>query len=339
MTQIFTALSASLDGFIAGPDDGPGQPLGKGGTRLFDWYSDGDTPSRYYESFKLSASSAEVFDAMAGRVGAVISGRRTYDISNAWGGKGPLPGAPLFVLTHRVPQYVPPGEPAYTFVTDGIASAVAQARMAAGGKDVSLMGSAAVQQCLRAGLLDEIEVHLVPVLLGGGVRLLDHIGENSVQLERLHARRLQFRRLLQCSSDALASSAVRAAQPVLLERRSGRATGQPGIERLDERARIPPGTRERAAAGEQQAGHGATCLQCFQHDRPEVLNVLGKQPSLLRSRPREQVAVGHRPQIRSLGCGDDIVPELAQRDRDRRREHLVEREPASGRPVHAMSCR
>jgi dihydrofolate reductase len=184
MTQIFTALWASLDGFIAGPDDRPGQPLGKGGTRLFDWYSDGDTPSRYYESFKLSASSAEVFDAMAGRVGAVISGRRTYDISNAWGGTGPLPGAPLFVLTHRVPQSVPPGEPAYTFVTDGIVSAVAQARTAAGGKDVSLMGSAAVQQCLRAGLLDEIEIHLIPVLLGGGVRLLDHIGENAVQLER-----------------------------------------------------------------------------------------------------------------------------------------------------------
>lgn len=185
MTQIFTALSASLDGFIAGPDDGPGQPLGKGGKRLFDWYSDGDTPSRYYESFKLSPSSAEVFDAMAGRVGAVISGRRTYDISNAWGGTGPLPGTPLFVLTHRIPQYVPIGEPTYTFVTDGIESAVAQARTAAGGKDVSLMGSAAVQQCLRAGLLDEIEIHLIPVLLGGGVRLLDHIGENSVQLERL----------------------------------------------------------------------------------------------------------------------------------------------------------
>src|ERR1035437_3095606 len=93
MTQVFTALSASLDGFIAGPDDDPAQPLGKGGTRLFDWYSDGDPPSRYYESFKLSASSAEAFDAMAGRVGAVTSGRRTYDISSAWRGTCPLPGA------------------------------------------------------------------------------------------------------------------------------------------------------------------------------------------------------------------------------------------------------
>ena len=183
MTKIFTALSASLDGFIAGPDDSPAQPLGKGGMRLFDWYSDGDTPSRYYESFKLSAASAEVFDAMAGRVGAVISGRRTYDITDGWGGDGPLPGAPLFVLTHQVPEHVPQGEPPYTFVTDGIESAVEQARAAAGGKDVSLMGSAAVQQALRAGLLDEIEIHLIPVLLGGGVRLLDHLGDDPVELE------------------------------------------------------------------------------------------------------------------------------------------------------------
>ena len=185
MTKIFTALSASLDGFIAGPDDSPAQPLGKGGMRLFNWYSDGDTPSRYYESFKLSAASAEVFDAMAGRVGAVISGRRTYDITDGWGGDGPLPGAPLFVLTHAVPQHVPQGKSAYTFVTDGIESAIEQARAAAGGKDVSLMGAAAVQQALRAGLLDEIQIHLIPVLLGGGVRLLDHLGDDPVDLERI----------------------------------------------------------------------------------------------------------------------------------------------------------
>jgi dihydrofolate reductase len=185
MTQIFTALSASLDGYIAGPDDGPQQPLGKGGMRLFDWYSDGDTPSRYYESFKLSAASAEVFDTVAGRVGAVISGRRTYDITDGWGGDGPLPGAPLFVLTHHVPQHVPHGRSVYTFVTDGIESAIEQASAAAGGKDVSLMGAAAVQHALRAGLLDEIEIHLIPVLLCGGVRLLDHLGDDPVELERL----------------------------------------------------------------------------------------------------------------------------------------------------------
>ena len=177
MTRIVTALSVSLDGFIAGPGDGPGQPLGAGGARLFDWYTGGDTPSRYYPSFKLAAPSAAFFDEGVGRVGAVISGRRTYDIAGAWGGRGPLPGVPLFVLTHRVPRQVPRGEPPYTFVTDGIASAVEQARAAAGGKDVALMGTAAVQQCLRAGLLDELTLHLVPVLLGSGARLLDRLGE------------------------------------------------------------------------------------------------------------------------------------------------------------------
>jgi dihydrofolate reductase len=184
MSRIFVALSASLDGFIAGPGDSPQQPLGAGGSRLFEWYGDGDTPSRHYPSFKLSAPSAAFFDEVASRVGAIITGRRTYDISEAWGGSGPLPGAPLFVLTHDVPEDVPSGDPPYTFVTDGIESAVEQARTAAGGKDVSLMGSAATQQCLRAGLLDELIVHLVPVLLGGGVRLLDHLGDAApVQLE------------------------------------------------------------------------------------------------------------------------------------------------------------
>jgi dihydrofolate reductase len=138
-----------------------------------------------YESFKLSAASAEVFDALAGRVGAVISGRRTYEITDGWGGDGPLPGAPLFVLTHQIPEHVPHGNSAYTFVTDGIESAIEQARAAAGGKDVSLMGSAAVQQALRAGLLDEIGIHLIPVLLGGGMRLLDHLGDEPVELERI----------------------------------------------------------------------------------------------------------------------------------------------------------
>jgi dihydrofolate reductase len=175
MTRIISALTVSLDGFIAGPDDGPGQPLGRGGGRLFDWYSNGDTPSRLYPSFRLFKASADFFDEFAGRCGAVITGRRTYDISNAWNGAGPLPGAPLFVLTHTVPDVVPEGDPPYTFVTGGIADAVAQARAAADGKDVSVMGSAGVQQALREGLLDELILHLVPILLGAGVRLLDDV--------------------------------------------------------------------------------------------------------------------------------------------------------------------
>jgi dihydrofolate reductase len=183
MTQVITGLSTSLDGFIAGADDGLERPLGTGGERLFQWFSDGDTPSRYYPSFQMSAVSAAVFDEAAGRAGAVISGRRTYDIARAWGGSGPLPGVPLFVLTHQVPDTVPSGDPPYTFVTDGIESAVEQARVAAAGKDVALMGASIVQQCLRAGLLDELTINLVPVVLGRGVRLLDGLEPGSAELE------------------------------------------------------------------------------------------------------------------------------------------------------------
>src|SRR6266704_555120 len=158
MTRIISGMSVSLDGYVAGPDDSREHPLGIGGERLFEWYSDGDTPSRLYPSFRLSKPSADFFDG--------------------WNGDGPLPGAPLFVLTHNVPDEVPQGSSTYTFVTTGIADAVAQARAAAGGKDVSIMGSAGVQQARRDGLLDELVLDLVPVLLGGGVRLLDGVDAN-----------------------------------------------------------------------------------------------------------------------------------------------------------------
>jgi dihydrofolate reductase len=183
MTKVVTAHSTSLDGCIAGADDRPKQPLGVGGDRLFNWFSDGDTPSRYYPGFKMSAVSAAFFDEGVSRVGAVISGRRTYDISEAWGGSGPLPGVPLLVLTHHVPDTVPTGDPPYTFVTDGIQRAVEQARTAAAGKDVALMGATIVQQGLRAGLLDELVVSLVPVVLGHGARPLEGLEPGSVQLD------------------------------------------------------------------------------------------------------------------------------------------------------------
>jgi dihydrofolate reductase len=193
MPNVIVALSMSLDGFIAGTNDGPELPLGDGGMRLFDWYFDGDTPIRHYEEaagqgvpvppFRLSSGSAAVFEELVRSGGAVVTGRRTYDIANAWEGNGPVPGVPLFVVTHRIPRDVPTGTSRYTFVTDGVESAIAQAKAAAGDKDVSLMGSAVPQQALRAGLLDEIQVHLIPVLLGGGVRLFDHLGAERVQLE------------------------------------------------------------------------------------------------------------------------------------------------------------
>jgi dihydrofolate reductase len=195
MARVIVDLAMSVDGFIAGANDGQEKPLGDGGMRLFDWYFDGDTPSRHYEAaarrgvpvpdFKLSSTSAEVFDELLESGGAVVTGRRTYDVSDAWGGNGPVPGLPLFIVTHSVPESVPRGESTYTFVTDGVESAIAQAKEAAGDRDVGLMGSAVPQQCLRLGLLDEIQLHLVPVLLGAGVRLFDHLGTESVELELL----------------------------------------------------------------------------------------------------------------------------------------------------------
>lgn len=169
MTKVFSALAVSVDGYITGPHPSPEQPLGAGGGRLFDWYGDGDTPSRVFPSFRLWPASARVFDAVAGRVGAVIAGRKTYDDSGGWGGGGPHPAAPLFVLSHRPLPAPPVSSPEQTFITTGIADAITAAQAAAAGKDVALMGSGVVTAALQAGLLDEVVLHQVPVLLGGGV--------------------------------------------------------------------------------------------------------------------------------------------------------------------------
>jgi dihydrofolate reductase len=114
-----------------------------------------------------------------------VTGRRTYDIANAWDGNGPAPGVPVFVVTHHVPEQPPQGESSYTYVTDGVESAIEQAKAVAGDKCVSVMGASVPQQCLRAGLLDEVQIHLVPVLLGGGVRLFDRLGSDRIQLETI----------------------------------------------------------------------------------------------------------------------------------------------------------
>jgi dihydrofolate reductase len=168
VTKVFAAHAISADGYTTGPDPGPAQPLGVGGQQLFDWYSDGDTPVPDWPSFRLSAESAAVFEALAGRVGAVIAGRKTYDDSNGWGGGGPHPTAPLFVLTNDAPAD-PAGEE-QTFVTAGIEEAIEQAGSvaSAAGKDVGLMGSGVINAALEADLLDEFTIHQVPILLGGG---------------------------------------------------------------------------------------------------------------------------------------------------------------------------
>lgn len=175
MTTITTAHSASVDGFIADEDNRS--------DRLHEWLRAGDTPSRLNPSFKMSAASADFFDEGVGQCGAVIAGRRTYEVSGAWGGRGPMPGLPLFVMTHQAPDTVPAGEPPYTFITEGIEPAIEQARRAAAGKDVVLMGASIVQQCLRAGLLDELVINLVPVVLGRGIRLLDGLDAAKIELD------------------------------------------------------------------------------------------------------------------------------------------------------------
>jgi dihydrofolate reductase len=149
------------------------------------WYSGGDTEYRLPGTemvFKVSPQSAEFLRETRRATGALVTGRRTFDLTNGWGGGHPL-GVPVFVVTHTVPQeWVYEGSP-FTFVTDGLESALEQARAVAGYKDVGVIDASLMQQCIRAGLLDEIHVDLVPVLLGDGVRLFDHLGTEPIRLE------------------------------------------------------------------------------------------------------------------------------------------------------------
>lgn len=185
MGKVSVGLSMSLDGFIAGPNDGPERPLGEGGERLFAWYSGGDTEYGLPGTemvFNLSPQSAELLREAHSRMGALVTGRRTFDITSGWGGNPPL-GVPTFVVTHTVPQeWVYEGSP-FTFVTDGVQSAVERAKEVAGDKDVAVGAASIAQQCISAGLLDEIHVDLVPLLLGGGVRLFEHLGNTPIELE------------------------------------------------------------------------------------------------------------------------------------------------------------
>jgi dihydrofolate reductase len=170
-------VSVSLDGFMAGQTEGAGD------VGLHDWLTNGNTPSRIKPSFTMSKPSADFFDDGVGGTGAVVTGRRTYDVSEAWGGQGPMSGLPLFVVTHTVPEVIPMGDPPYTFVTDGVEAAVEQARTAAGVKNVQLMGADIVQQSIRARLLDELNISIVPIVLGSGVPLLQGLNPNDITLE------------------------------------------------------------------------------------------------------------------------------------------------------------
>lgn len=171
MGKVVVGLSMSLDGYIAGPDDGPEHPLGRGGERLFAWMSAGPEANRIDRWMAPPDASVPVVEAWSAECGAIVSGRRTFDIANGWKDGHPV-DVPIFVVTHEAPTG---GEwsPRVSFVTDGLEHAVELARAAAGDLDVSVCAADTAQQLLRAGLLDEIEVSVVPVLLGGGVRLFD----------------------------------------------------------------------------------------------------------------------------------------------------------------------
>ena len=179
MSKVVLYMSMSVDGFITGPDDGMDHGLGVNGERLHDWLWSGGADPRSHRP--VDERNATVFDELMA-TGAVIVGRRTFDIAGGWGGDH-HDGVPIFVLTHAAPDQPAPGHARY--VTDGVESCVAQAKAAAGGRDIMLHGAATAQACLRAGLLDEMELHLIPVLLGQGRRLFDAMPPDHIELELL----------------------------------------------------------------------------------------------------------------------------------------------------------
>ena len=199
MSRLRCDISISLDGFVAGPNQSEENPLGEGGERLHDWVvplaawreAHGHEGGAVNESARILEESRE-------NVGAGVMGRNMFgpigggpwrdDEWKGWWGDEPPYRYPVFILTHHPRDPVEmQGGTTYHFVTDGIESALAQARDAAGGKDVMLWGGAEVaNQYLAAGLLDELELHVVPLLLGGGARLFDGLGP-AVKLEQVRA--------------------------------------------------------------------------------------------------------------------------------------------------------
>lgn len=172
MSKVLYDMSMSLDEYIMASGATPEEPLGKGGQRLHDWAM-GDE------------ASGEYLAGLVDRLGATLCGRRTYDTSlPGWKADGPSGPArrPVFVVTHRAPESSPEGG-VYSFVTDGLENALERARAAAGDKDVVIMGGPDVGvQFIRAGLVDQISVHVVPTLFGGGTGMFEHLGDDHIEL-------------------------------------------------------------------------------------------------------------------------------------------------------------
>lgn len=175
MSKVISGISMSLDGFVTGPNVTREQQLGDGGEVLHQWLTQPDP------------LDTELLEGMGERLGSILMGRRSYDLAEGdggWGDGGPAGPAPCFVLTHNPPAPETVRAPSvFTFVTDGIQSAVEQAKAAAGDRVVGVHGASAAQQCLAAGLMDEIQINVVPVLLGSGTRLFDQLG-GQIRLER-----------------------------------------------------------------------------------------------------------------------------------------------------------
>lgn len=178
MGTVGAGFSMSLDGYIAGPGDDVQQ--------VFKWMFMGDTAVKVSTGdhdidLKVSSESVEQFESPS--LGAIVSGRRLFDVAGAWGGKHPM-NVPVVVLTHHVPQeWVNKEGSPFTFVTDSLENAIETAKQLAGDKPIGVAGANVTQQCIKAGLLDELGIDLVPVLLGGGVSLFQHLGIEPVELE------------------------------------------------------------------------------------------------------------------------------------------------------------
>jgi len=184
MTKVLAGITTSVDGYVAGPDDRPGQGLGEGGERLHYWVFGGPWTYDNEPEGGASGEDAAWLQEVMSRLGAVVSGRWTYEAADHWGGENPW-DMPLFIVTHR-PEEEPEGA-GFTFVP-GVEMAVARAKEAAGDKDVHIMGGAdVIRQALEAGLVEELTIIVAPVVLGGGKRLFDGFSR-SLELEHIGLR-------------------------------------------------------------------------------------------------------------------------------------------------------
>ncbi len=175
MGKVIIDITMSLDGFVTGPNDGPGNGLGDGGRVLHEWVFEGRT----------EADEQLLVDEPMKTLGSCILGRRTFDIAEeAWGNEPPFGPSQVFVLTHRPHETLHRGPTTFIFVTEGMERALDKARAAAGDKAVGLMGASVSQQYLKAGLVDEMQIHVANVLLGAGRPLFVNIGDKPIKLER-----------------------------------------------------------------------------------------------------------------------------------------------------------